>query len=254
MGYRALLVVLVLCLSTGCVHPKGKVPAVNFAVAPYEQFVARNFDWSMVRRVVLMPLSNQTAYPKVVYELQANLAAEFQRTGRFEVVVASREDQGAMAHDVFTNGQFNEIDLLRVAREYEADAVMFANVTQYHPYSRPRVGLSLVMISPAEGISIASISGLWDAREASTSAQALAYFKQTQAWPRSLMGADRVFESPDVFQRFVCQQVATSLVPSGANPGSITTTIPTEMVLPVDGSVQDGMDIPAFPPPPLETP
>ena len=135
MVSRAFLIVLALCFTSGCVHPKAKCPTVNHVVAPFEQFVAKNFDWSSVQRVVLMPLANQTAYPRVGYELQTNLAAELQRAGRFEVVTATREDLGARAQDVFSSGQFNEIELLRIAREYQADAVLFANVTNYHPYA-----------------------------------------------------------------------------------------------------------------------
>ena len=120
------------------------------------------------------------------------------------------------AQDIFASGQFNELEILRVAREYQADAVLFANVTQYHPYTPPRIGLSLILLSPTEGIAIASASGVWDAREKSTSMLAHSYFKQTQEYPRSLFGTDRVTLSPDVFRRFVCQQVAMALHPSVA--------------------------------------
>ena len=182
-----------------------------------------------------MPLANQTAYPKVADEMQTNLAAELQRAGRFDIVVATREDNGARARDVFARGQFDEVELLRVAREYQAEAVLFGQVTQYHPYNPPRVGLSLLMISPAEGIVIASSDGLWDAREAGTAEQAKQNFKQSLSWPQSVVGADRVLESPDVFQRFVSYQVAQSLVPPSMPdvlPGAVDSQL---LVMPAFG-------------------
>jgi hypothetical protein len=202
-----------------------------------------------------MPLANQTSYPKVMDEIRTNLATELQRAGRFEIVVATHEDAGTRAQDVFTHGQFNELEILRVAREYQADAVLFANVTQYHPYSPPRVGVSLLLVSPAEGIAIASIDGLWDAREGNTAAQAQAYFKQTQNWSRSLFGADRIIESPDVFQRFVCQQISVSLYPSAAGSigpaGSIAPGGPMMQpggVMPANATIRMNGDPPPMPP------
>ncbi|MBI5757318.1 MAG: hypothetical protein HZA46_02225 [Planctomycetales bacterium] len=215
-----------LCLCLGCAH--GRSPDVVPAVAPFQQFIAPNVDWSTVQRVVLMPLANQSAYPRVAEELQTNLAAELQRAGRFDVVVSTREDPGARSEDVFARGQFDEVELLRIAREYQAQAVLFGTVAQYHPYSPPRVGLSLLMISPGEGIVIASSDGLWDSREAGTAAQAQNYYKTTLNWPQSVLGADRVLESPDVFQRFVCQQIAQTLTP----PTGLT-------FVPVEGTVME---------------
>ncbi len=220
----------------GCAHRKVPV-AVETPIAPYQQFIAQNFDWSTVQRIVIMPLANQSAFPRAAEEMQANLAAEFQRAGRFEVVVATREDPGARARDVFSRGQFDEIELLRIAREYQAHAILFGNVTQYHPYSPPRVGLSLLLVSPAEGVAVASSDGVWDAREHTTSAQAVNYYRESLRWPQNLMGAERVLDSPDVYQRFVCQQVASSLSP------------PSSGVVPAGGPIPAGFDVPWNPPP-----
>ena len=233
MVSRGIIIALIFGLSIGCAEPvfikrvKNRVARFskkqlleNQVVQmepPFRQFVATNIDWLSIRRIVLMPLGNQTTYTHVVDEIGTNLATELQRAGRFEVVVASHNDLVVKAQDVFSSGQFNELEVLRVAREYQADAVLFASVTQYHPYSPPRIGVSLLLVSPAEGVAIASLNGLWDAREANTAAQAQAYYKQTLNWSRSLMGAERVIESPDVYQRFVCHQVAVAFYPSATS-------------------------------------
>ena len=104
MRRTAVILMLVLATVWGCAHKRQQKQAaalIQATPAPYQQFVAQNFDWSSVQRVVLMPLANQTAYPKATEELQANLAAELQRTGRFDIVVATRDDPGARAQDIF---------------------------------------------------------------------------------------------------------------------------------------------------------
>jgi hypothetical protein len=240
-----LLTSLLLTLSVGCAHDR---PADSqAAVAPFQQYLDPRVDWSSIQRVVLMPIANQTAYPKIAEEMQTNLAAELQRVGRFDIVVASREDPGAKAHDIFSRGQFDEIELLRVAREYQAQAVLFGQITNYHPYNPPRIGLSLLMIHPAEGIVIATSEGLWDAREAGTAAQAKQLYGQTLSWPQSMLGADRVLESPDVFQRFVSQQVATSLIPAGPPVGLPASSDVQNFVMPASGT-SDPKAVPPVPP------
>lgn len=225
---------LLLTLGVGCAHDR---PAESMAtVAPFQQYLDPRVDWSSIQRVVLMPVANQTAYPKVADEMQTSLAAELQRAGRFDIVVATREDPGAKARDIFARGQFDEVELLRVAREYQAQAVLFGQVTNYHPYNPPRIGLSLLMVHPAEGIVIASSEGLWDARETGTAAQAKQLYGQTLSWPQSMLGADRVLESPDVFQRFVSQQVATSLIPAGPSVGLPASNEVQNFVIPVSGT------------------
>ncbi len=247
MFSRIATISMALCLTAGCLSPQSTSSSSDQAVsslprfisrrfernsavqnrppeqvtAPFQRFVAQNFDWTSVQRVVLMPLSNQTAYSRVGDELFSNLAAELQKAGRFDVVTATNEDPAARARDIFRSGEFNEIELLRIAREYGAQAVVFANVTQYQPYSPPRVGLSLLMVSPAEGIAIASIDGLWDAREKETARLAHAQFNRTKMWPKSLIDTDRAIESPEVFQRFVCEQIASSLIPSAGFPATL---------------------------------
>lgn len=237
--------VVLLTLGIGCAHDR---PSETLAVtAPFQQYLDPRVDWSSIQRVVLMPLANQTAYPRIAEEMQTNLAAELQRVGRFDIVVATREDPGAKARDIFANGRFDEVELLRVAREYQAQAVLFGQVTQYHPYNPPRVGLSLLMIHPAEGIAIASAEGLWDARESETAAQAKRLYAQSLSWPQSVLGHDRVLESPDVFQRFVSHQIASSLIPSSSAGGAVDAVEPPASVLPASHSFPDS-SVPSVPP------
>lgn len=269
MVTRGIFVLLTFGLVIGCAEPvfmkkarrsvtkvaqvKKEPPCV--AVTPaFQQYFAMNIDWQSIRRVVLMPLANQTVYPVIMDDIAINLATELQRVGNYDLVVANHVDPGARAQDVFASGQFNELEVLRVAREYQADAVLFASVTQYHPYPPPRVGLSLLMISPSEGIPIATLNGMWDAREINVATQAQAYFKQNLSWKRSLLGSERVIDSPDVFQRFVCHQIATAFYPtSTATPQFGMPSMPTNPVMPSTGEMMTpGMSTPIYsnePPP-----
>ena len=196
-----------LSLLTGCAQraeQSVKVPLFN-------QFVTDNLEWHEVQRVLFMPLGNQTAHAGVDEAVQSALATEFQRAGRFEVVVARPTENAWMAEEVFSDGTFDERQLLALAKQYHVQAVLLGRVTQFHPYAPPRLGLSLMLVSPAQAVVIAAIDGVWDAREQATADRARAYYAQTLSFPDTILAADLVLESPDVFRRFVSHSVAQSI-------------------------------------------
>ena len=111
------------------------------------------------------------------------------------------------------------------------------------------------MVSPTEGMVIASVNGLWDARETNIAAHAQAYMKQTQNWSRSLFGAERVIESPDVYQRYVSQQVALALYPPAVGMGVAMGQMapmgqmnPTETIIPTSQPTNSEWEVPPMPP------
>lgn len=257
MAPRLGMLALVFLITLGCVYQRQPmdVPTVQHIVSPYQQYVDKSFDWSRIRRVVMMPVANQTVYPTINQEIHTNLAAELQRAGYFEIVLAKIDDPAVRSQDVFTSGRFNEIEAVRVTREYQSDAILFVNVTQYHPYKPPRLGLNMLLVYPAEGITVASLSGFWDAREAQTLQLAQAYLRQNQSWPRSLMAQDRIVQVPDVFQRFVCQQVAVAFHPpvllaAAAFAPADNSDIPAERPISVETPLPVNTQIPTLPPAP----
>ena len=71
--------------------------------------------------------------------------------------------------------------------------------------------MSLMLISPAQAVVIAAVDGVWDAREQATADRARADYAQTVNFPETILAADLVLESPDVFRRFVSYSVASRL-------------------------------------------
>lgn len=207
---RSLLILGVACsIASGCAKPCPP-PAPQMPVC--HQFQAPGFNWASIRRILLVPLENESTYPQATFEFQESLAARMQCSGRFEVVLASHETQCACRDTVRANGRFDEHDLLEIADDYNADAILFATITQYQPYTPPRVGLSLRLISPGNAAVIASVDGLWDSRDRSVAQQASSYASQTLNEGPTLAGGSITLESPAVFRRFACHYAVEALV------------------------------------------
>ena len=177
----------------------------------YNAFVNKDFDWKNIRRIVVMPLANQGEYTEASEEMLRTLAPELQNLGDFEVVVGRRESNRNKAEIILTSGQFDELEVLQIARDYNAQAVVFGKVTEYKPYGAPVVGLRLVIVSADEGVAIAGIDGVWDAREQRVLDEAITYYNTQLALDGNVAGQDILFESPVVFRKYVSHDIGLAL-------------------------------------------
>ena len=186
----------------------------------FTEYATQDFDWDQIQRVVVMPVANRSDAPQLPEQMQRALAAELQRTGRFEVLMAKNDSEDPHTDEVFSDGRFDEDKLLKIARRYNAQGVLFTKITEYHPYTTPRIGLSLLLVSPAEAVVVAAADGLWDLREAQTQGRARNYVKQNLDFGESLFDTERVMTSPHNFQRFVAYELANALEISTQPGGS----------------------------------
>ncbi|MBW3538863.1 MAG: hypothetical protein KY476_01195 [Planctomycetes bacterium] len=189
---------------------------------PVNLYVAPDFPWASVQRIVIMPLANWSEFPEAAEQMREALAAQFQNSGRFDVVVAPYNAPGPHSAEVLKNGTYDELAVLELARRYQAQGVLYGAVTQDHPYSLPRVGLTLTMISPYEGVVIAGGDELWDARERIVADELRQHHYRHLDWPESLFYVDRALESPEVFRRYVGWKVARAFE-------VLTTPLPPEL-------------------------
>lgn len=202
---------------------------------PVREYRARGFDWGGVRRVLLLPLVNETAFPHAAVELRHALANEFQALGRFEVVVAPDDVCEHLAHEVRLGGRFNEQATIELARLFRADVLVFGTLGAYSPYVPQRIGLTLQVVSPFDAVVVASVDGLWDTSQKSVANQAAAFYREPPPPPAThalvalgeiafgvmakgnlppqepAVNSELVRDSPRLFQRFVSHQAVGAL-------------------------------------------
>ena len=192
------------CLLIGCAHPP-PVPGPP----TFSSYRAPDFDYWAVRRVVLLPAETQTRYADEAERFRANLASELRATGLFEVVelppYAFECPSTAVLH-----GTFPEHLLVDLARRFQADALLFTNVTQYQPYAPPRIGAKVHLVSTKQAITLATVDGVWDARDESLACEARAFYAQISS-AHSVPRCELVLQSPDLFQKFVARKIAGAL-------------------------------------------
>jgi hypothetical protein len=189
----------------------------------FSRYHQETWRWEDASRVLVLPPRNESAYTRAGEELHAALASELQRLGRFEVVAAPPDPDGTLSKLIHVSGRFDEGEMLDLAKVTRSDVIVFPTITQYSPYPRPRLGLILQAVSPADGKVIASVDGLWDTTDASIAEQVRTFYRQREkplpprvrnheiATDDSFAG-ELALDSPALFQRYVCHLASRVLV------------------------------------------
>ncbi|HEX4610282.1 MAG TPA: hypothetical protein VH092_18980 [Urbifossiella sp.] len=221
----ALLAVALAAATAGChllsaVHARRNPPP---APPTFSEYHLTGWSWDGVNRVLVLPALNESAYTRAGTEVRDALTSELQRLGRFEVVAAPPDDRAVLAAVVHRSGAFDEGVMLEVARTFRADVIIHPTVTQYSPYPRPRLGLILQAVAPAEGKVAASVDGLWDTTDAVVAERVRTFYRQRPRplppWIRNhVIASDDSFagelalESPALFQRYICHEAVAVLL------------------------------------------
>jgi hypothetical protein len=166
-----------------------------------------------VRRVVLLPTENETRYLKAGRRIREQLAAELKSTGLFQVIAPPVEAFGHCETHLVAHDGLPEDLLVDMARRFNADGVLISAVTDYHPYSPPRVGVTVHLINTRDARTLVTVDGMWDARDAAVAA----YAQQVSRTLTSASGAEisprMVIDTPAYFELLVARQVAASFAP-----------------------------------------
>lgn len=210
-------------------------PPPPVAPVTYSQFHQPGFSWEDVARVVVVPVHNRSEFTRAGDEFRAALTSELQRLGRFEVVRLPPDGATGASERIHAGGAFDEAALLAFAAETRADVVVYATITQYSPYPRPRIGVVVQAVGPADAKVLASVDGLWDTTDAGIAEQVRQYYRQRPRprppWVRNhMIATDDAFagelalESPALFMRYVGRVVAETLTAADVNQAGMAGT------------------------------
>jgi hypothetical protein len=196
---------------------------IEKAPPTFSQYHLNGFAWEGVNRVVVLAFLNESQYTRAGDEVRAAFTSEFQRLGRFEVVAAPANDNAPLAAQIHRSGEFDEAEMLDLARATRADVVIHCVVTQYSPYPRPRLGVIFQAVGPKQAKVVASVDGLWDTTDKRISDRLRAFYRQRPRerppWIRNFVPAtddafagELALDSPALFQRFVCHEASLALL------------------------------------------
>lgn len=144
---------------------------------PINHYPERGIAPGRVARVIVLPFENETAFASEGRQLFEIFLAELASANRFEVVPLGAADlTGELPHSRRDPAAPADL-LVRVARRYGADGVLFGTVTHLRPYGTPLVGIRLELESTFTGERLWACDGVIDGSDELTVANIRKYFR-----------------------------------------------------------------------------
>ncbi len=200
--WRVSAIALAAGLLAGC----GPEPAsrLGYYVAPRRDLVA-------LRRVVLLPLANETDEPGAELGLSEELFRAVQGSRLFHVRAAPADGPVAAALPAAGSGPFTLQDLARFRRALGADAVLAGALTRWQPYPRMQTGLTLRLVDLRDGRVLWAVDHVWDATDEGTQRRIRRFFERIMGTGTDPFGWELGTVSPRAFQKFVAHEVIETL-------------------------------------------
>ena len=193
--------------AVGCRQPFRACPVPSAMTA----HCSPNFAETPVRRVLLLPVDNQSSFPPAGEQFGMLLANELHSARLFELVQLDPADPALRSGEGHVrDGRFSESLVVKLRADYHVDGVLFATLADVHPYWPPRFAASLHLVSTQTGEVMASVDGAWDAQEEHISHQARQFFQQLSL-RESLSDDDLILQSPELMGKFVAHQLVAAL-------------------------------------------
>jgi hypothetical protein len=209
-----LLAAAVFLPSTGCRSLERR----DWDVPQARPFAPANFTSTgplpaSVKRVALLPMDGAQWRTSDLGPLDSAFAAELSRTGRFEIVVASR----TMMKDRFGQETLNSTAALpahllpRLRADFGVDAVLFLDLTHYSPYVPVAIGVRAKLVTVDDASVLWSLDEVFDSAQPAVTAATQEYYREFSqpAFPQD--SAAGLLQSPVRFARYVGHAVFTTL-------------------------------------------
>lgn len=183
-----------------------------------EAFVPTNFYQqgpmpASVRRVALLPLYSGEWDHVDLTGLQRAFASELGKHDQFEVVEVSPEN----LFRIFGVDQITSVEPIAadkfetLVREYGADAILFTDLTAYHPYRPLVMGVRCKLVESDSVDILWSFDTVFDSGNPTVSTAARRYHLDESAPPYPLQNSSSILQSPLRYTKYVADAVFATL-------------------------------------------
>lgn len=208
-------VVVWLVLVSGCMSTPHEVDLRDVPAYVPENVYATSALPTQVRRVVLLPVVASGAGDSFAAQFQQLLGQELMRSAVAEVVVVSEQELRAVvgvprvdAGEPLPSGFFEA-----VKAHFGAEAVLFAELSSYHPYRPMRLGVRARLVQVREQTTLWACDELFDTGDARVMAGARRWeerYRQRDLVPQP---SDAVLQSPRRFASYAAWELVRTLPP-----------------------------------------
>lgn len=203
-------------LGPGCSVPRSEQVALSPPYQPSNVFGQHVPSGGEVRRVAVLPLAPANSGLESGQEALAGVVLdELGKGGRFELApVTPRQLASWTGRSSWNTIEILPRELLRAARDtLGCDALLFAELTQFHAYPPLTVGWKFKLADTRSGQILWAADEVFDARQPSVETGARSYQKGVSALSGGLADSRFILLCPQSFARYSLQTVFATLPP-----------------------------------------
>jgi hypothetical protein len=203
----AVIVTILISVSTGCERirslRRGKeIPTAIVATpTPSNAFVSAHYSQLRPHRVAIVTPANRMQEFHEQDQFAEALAFSLRQHGVFETVVGSRVPCNLNA---IQSGRYDEQQLVNLASQYNADAILYCDVTSFSAYDPLTASVAISIIDARESVVLFCSDGTWNLRDTATS-NGFRNFLQRGGADYSI---DSRLESPSEFVGYIADSTA----------------------------------------------
>ncbi len=187
-------------------------------IAPPRAYRDISLDGGTIRRVLVLPLADESATGAPSDGVNSCLRDEITKLRRFDVVQPAPSDATSKAaQGPKQTGRIEISTIIELGRRYGVDAVMFGSIDNYRPYAPPALGISASLIDVQTGKIIWEVRDFVDASDRGTEVAMKDFFHAEAAKDQTVMGDEIMSSSPAWFGKFAARRIVKTLLDTTAS-------------------------------------
>ncbi len=179
----------------------------------YGYYLNPDKDLSVLGRVAIVELDNDSSYPQITTDLTDALFQELQKKQLFGLTIVRQNNPAWRSLQLDIDSSYSLVQLFTIRMALKSDAVLIGTITRYQPYPNMVVGLRLKLLDLADGQLLWAIEQVWDGSDKTTEYRIKSFFRTQMRSGFEPLGEQLVIISPLKFIRFVAYEVAETLKP-----------------------------------------
>jgi len=199
-----LLLLAVLLLGCGIIY-RASVPAADY------YYLNPNKSLTMVGRVAIVELDNNSSYPKISADVIEKLYQAVQKKQIFGLTVVHQSDPSWRSLQLDLDSKYTLDQLSAIRETLKCQAVLLGTITEFRPYPHMTIGLRLKLIDLRDGQLLWALEQIWDTADKTTEYRIKDYFRSQKRSGYAPLHEQLATVSSLEFIKFVSYEVAETL-------------------------------------------
>jgi len=174
-------------------------------------YINPNKSLSMVGRVIIVGLNNNSNYPQIAGDVTEKLYQALQKKQIFGLTVLRQDDPLWRSLQLDSDSKYTLDQIITLHKTLKCDAILLGTITEFRPYPHMIMGLRLKLLDLRDGELLWALEHIWDTADKTTEYRIKDYFRVHKRSGYAPLYEKLATVSSLEFIKFVSYEVAETL-------------------------------------------